>query len=186
MSRISGRNKLKKITLVIGGCKSGKSRLALRLAEKLSARRIFIATCVPFDEELKERVARHKEERDGTWTTVDVPIHLPEAISGHDGKKTVLLVDCLTLWINNLLMASEDQRYIDDAVDKLIEALSAARCPVIMVANEVGAGIVPENRLARLFRDAAGVANQRIAALADEVIYLVAGIPMTIKGGKDA
>jgi adenosylcobinamide kinase / adenosylcobinamide-phosphate guanylyltransferase len=177
---------LKKITLVIGGCKSGKSRQALQLAGKSNSRRIFIATCVPFDAELKERVARHKEERDGTWTTVDVPIHLPEAISAHDTDNTVLLIDCLTLWINNLLMASEDQGFIDEAVEKLMAALSEARCPVILVANEVGAGIVPENRLARLFRDVAGVANQRIAALADEVIYMVAGIPMIIKGEKDA
>jgi adenosylcobinamide kinase / adenosylcobinamide-phosphate guanylyltransferase len=177
---------MKKITLVIGGCKSGKSRHALHLAEKGASRKIFFATCVPFDEELKERISRHKEERDGTWKTVDVPVELPEAIGAHDEEGAVLLVDCLTLWINNLLMASEDQRRIDENVTKLMAALSAARCPVILVSNEVGAGIVPENRLARLFRDAAGVANQRIAAQADEVIYMVAGIPMTIKGKKDA
>jgi adenosylcobinamide kinase / adenosylcobinamide-phosphate guanylyltransferase len=177
---------VKKITLVIGGCKSGKSRHALHLAEKGGSRKIFIATCVPFDEELKERIARHREERDGTWKTVDVPIELPEAIRAHDKENAVLLVDCLTLWINNLLLASEDRRHIDENVTKLMAALSVARCPVILVANEVGAGIVPENRLARLFRDAAGVANQRISALADEVIFMVAGIPMTIKGKKDA
>jgi adenosylcobinamide kinase/adenosylcobinamide-phosphate guanylyltransferase len=173
---------LKKITLVIGGCKSGKSCHALRLAEESGSRRVFIATCVAFDEELTERVARHKAQRDGTWKTVDVPIDLPEAISGHDGENTVLLIDCLTLWINNLLMVSEDQRAVDEAVTSLIAALSGTRCPVILVANEVGAGIVPENRLARLFRDAAGVANQRVAAAADQVIYMVAGISMTIKG----
>ena len=177
---------MKKITLMIGGCKSGKSRHALELAEKLNSRRIFIATCIPFDEELKERISRHQQERDETWKTVDVPINLPEAISAHDGNNTVLLVDCLTLWINNLLMASEDQSYVDQNVEKLLQSLSRARCPVILVANEVGAGIVPENRLARLFRDAAGSANQRIAAAADQVIYMVAGIPMTIKGEKDA
>jgi adenosylcobinamide kinase / adenosylcobinamide-phosphate guanylyltransferase len=157
----------------------------MNLAQKSNSRKIFIATCVPFDEELKLRVARHKEERDGTWKTVDVPIELPEAILANDGENTVFLVDCLTLWINNLLMISEDQRYIDQNVERLIEALSAATCPVILVANEVGAGIVPENRLARLFRDAAGFTNQRIAALADQVIYMVAGIPMIIKGKKD-
>ncbi|MFH0729415.1 MAG: bifunctional adenosylcobinamide kinase/adenosylcobinamide-phosphate guanylyltransferase [Pseudomonadota bacterium] len=176
---------MKKITLVIGGCKSGKSHHALQLAQKRGSRQIFIATCVPFDDELKERVARHKAQRDGAWKTVDVPIDLPQAISDHDGENTVLLVDCLTLWINNLLMVSEDKHTMDEALTNLILALSGARCPVILVANEVGAGIVPENRLARLFRDAAGVANQRIAAVADRVIYMVAGIPMTIKGEKD-
>ena len=176
---------MKKITLIIGGCKSGKSRHALHLAEKDDSRKIFIATCVPFDEELKERIARHKTERDGSWKTVDAPIELTEAICAYDDEYAVLLVDCLTLWINNLMLTSEDPYHIDENVTKLVAALSAARCPVILVANEVGAGIVPENRLARLFRDAAGVTNQRIAALADEVIYMVAGIPMTIKRGKE-
>lgn len=177
---------MKRTTLVIGGCKSGKSRHALELAERGDFRKIFIATCVPFDEEMKQRVARHRQERDATWKTVDVPIELPEAIWAHDDAKTVLLVDCLTLWINNLLLASEDRQHIDENVEKLIDALYRARGRVILVANEVGAGIVPENRLARLFRDAAGLANQRIAAAADQVVFMVAGIPMTIKGEKAA
>jgi adenosylcobinamide kinase / adenosylcobinamide-phosphate guanylyltransferase len=177
---------LKQITLVIGGCKSGKSRQALALAEKINARGTFIATCEPFDAELKERVARHKAQRDASWRTVDAPIHLAEAVSTCSGTSEILVVDCLTLWINNLLLITEDETRISEHISQLLDALSTVSCPVILVSNEVGAGIVPENRLARLFRDLAGVANQRVAAIADTVIYMVAGIPMIIKGMADS
>lgn len=174
---------MKKITLVIGGCKSGKSRHAVHLADASGLRKVFIATCEPFDAEMRERVARHKAERDAAWISIDIPILLPEALSDHDDAHTVLLVDCLTLWVNNLLMASEEMSTLEEAISKLEVALSGVRGSVILVSNEVGAGIVPENRLARKFRDVAGILNQRIAALSDEVIFMVAGIPLTVKGG---
>lgn len=170
------------ITLVIGGCKSGKSRYALELAENYGFRKVFIATCVAFDEEMKQRVDRHRQERADTWQTFDVPELVPEAIFDHAGPGVVLLVDCLTLWINNLLLVSEDASMILSKVDALSLAVKSAPCPVILVSNEVGAGIVPENRLARLFRDVTGTANQRIAAVADRVVCMMAGLPIALKG----
>ncbi len=168
--------------LVIGGCRSGKSRYALELAEKISgSKRIFIATCMPLDDEMKERIDRHKKERDKSWTTIEVPVELSEVINEKSREGDVILVDCLTLWINNLLMETESTDIIYDRIQKLIIALEEAECPIILVSNEVGAGIVPENRLARLFRDYAGFVNQKVAACTDRVIWMVAGIPVVIK-----
>ncbi len=172
----------KKITFVIGGCKSGKSNCAVRLAETYRVRKIFVATSVPFDDEMKDRIARHQAERDDSWKTIDAPVSLPETIAEHGHEGNVILVDCLTLWINNLLMMDEDLDKVAGKVDRLTKALSLASCPIVLVSNEVGAGIVPENRLARLFRDAAGMANQKIAAVADQVVWMVAGISNVIKG----
>lgn len=175
---------MKDVTLVLGGCKSGKSRHALDLAEKHGDRRLFLATCVPHDDEMRRRVALHKQERSDTWRTIEVPLDLCESIAGHGNEGNVLLVDCLTLWITNLLMASENEAQILRQVDRLAEVLGLVSCPVVLVSNEVGAGIVPENRLARLFRDMAGIANQKIAAVSDRVVLMVAGIAVTVKGEK--
>lgn len=173
---------MKETTLVIGGCKSGKSRHALELAEEYGLRKIFMATCIPMDDEMKERVARHKAERDGQWRTLDVPTELPEAIAEHGKDGNVILVDCLTLWITNLLMQQANYGPVADRVAVLVEALAQATCPVVLVSNEVGAGIVPENRLARQFRDEAGIANQKVAAAVDRVVWMVAGIANVVKG----
>lgn len=175
---------MKKITFVTGGCRSGKSRHALALAEKFgNDQKIFMATCVPFDEEMKQRVARHQRDRAKSWLTLEVPIDLPEAIikNGTEGK--VILVDCLTLWISNLLMKAQEasESEINQSVNKLAQALETVPCPVILVSNEVGSGIVPKNKLARKFRDIVGMANQKMASCADAVIWMVAGIPVTIK-----
>jgi adenosylcobinamide kinase/adenosylcobinamide-phosphate guanylyltransferase len=170
------------ITLVIGGCRSGKSRVALETAAGIAGPRIFIATAEPFDEEMRARVKAHRAQRGSGWTTVEAPRELPEAVAAHAAAAGgVVLVDCLTLWITNLMLESEDASRMDDRVGRLVAALQESRAPVILVANEVGAGIVPENRLARLFRDAAGSANQAVAACADKVIWVVAGIPVRIK-----
>ena len=176
---------MNEITFVIGGCRSGKSRYALDLAGKLSEnKKIFIATCLPQDEEMRQRVARHQKDRGKTWITREVPIDLPEAVTQNSSQADVILVDCLTLWISNLLTKtqkiSEDE--VIESVDNLTRALQTVKCPVILVSNEVGTGIVPENRLARQFRDIMGMANQRVAACADGVIWMVAGIPVKIKG----
>ena len=173
---------MNKKTLVIGGCRSGKSSHALELAEKIPAdKKIFIATGVPFDKEMKQRIKRHQKERSKTWVTVETPIGLPEAINKNSPKADVILVDCLTLWVNNLLLENDDQENIDENIRQLTEVLDRSQCQVILVSNEVGAGIVPENRLARLFRDSAGLANQKVAACSDNVIWMVAGIPVKIK-----
>jgi adenosylcobinamide kinase/adenosylcobinamide-phosphate guanylyltransferase len=173
---------LKETILVIGGCRSGKSRQALELAEKISgSKRIFIATCMPLDDEMKERINRHKKERDKSWTTIESPVELSVAIKENSRKGDVILVDCLTLWINNLLMEIENPDVIDQRIHKLILAIEEAKCPIILVSNEVGAGIVPENKLARQFRDYAGFVNQKVASCVDRVIWMVAGIPVSIK-----
>ena len=172
------------ITFVVGGCRSGKSSHALRFAESTPAdRRIFVATCVPRDDEMRSRAANHQGERGGEWETLEVPETLAEAVADHSRPGTLLLIDCLTLWASNLLLADDDPQSIDRPLDELISALKGAAGPVILVSNEVGTGIVPENRLARLYRDMVGKVNQTVAACADRVILTVAGIPVAIKGG---
>ena len=172
------------ISLVIGGCRSGKSRHALEMAELFDARRhIFIATCDPRDDEMRRRVEKHRRERSRRWQTIEEPLALPESIDTHASAEAVLLVDCLTLWISNLLLHFADS-FPDELslrVDRLVRSLQGATGPVILVSNEVGAGIVPENRLAREFRDAAGAVNQQVAAVATKVVWMVAGIPNRIK-----
>jgi adenosylcobinamide kinase/adenosylcobinamide-phosphate guanylyltransferase len=174
---------LNKITFIIGGCRSGKSKYALDTAQQMpGGKRIFIATCLPKDDEMKQRIARHQEQRSQTWTTVEEPVHLHEAITKFSPKATVILVDCLTLWVTNIMLEAGNEKKIEGHVSKLIHALAAADCPVILVSNEVGTGIVPENKLARQFRDVMGQVNQDVAHYANEVVWMVAGIPVTVKG----
>ncbi len=171
----------KNVTFVMGGCRSGKSSYALKLAEQIpGTEKIFIATCIPHDEEMKDRVERHRKERSSLWKTLEIPVLLSEAIRKND-RNDVILADCLTLWISNLLMETNELEEITGHIENLAETLESVRCPVILVSNEVGTGIVPENRLARLFRDAVGFANQQVAASSDKVIWMVAGIPVTVK-----
>lgn len=174
---------MNKTVFVLGGCRSGKSSYALEMAQRTSENKnVFIATCIPHDEEMKSRVNRHRQERGRQWQTVEAPVALPEAIDGLNGQADLILVDCLTLWISNLLMENQDSEFIQDQVQRLTRAVKAAVCPVILVSNEVGAGIVPENKLARLYRDLVGSTNQAVAECADQVVWVVAGIPVTIKG----
>ena len=172
---------MKETVLVIGGCRSGKSSHALYLANQIPRQKIFIATCTPHDKEMEKRVLLHKKQRSRAWSTLEVPVRLPEEISKNSRKENVILVDCLTLWISNLFLENNDQGNMDGHIGKLIQSLEKAECPIILVSNEVGTGIVPENRLARLFRDAAGFTNQKVAACADKVIWMVAGIPVGVK-----
>ena len=172
------------ISLVVGGCRSGKSQYALKIAEKVDAnRQVFIATCQPYDDEMRERIEKHRQQRSDAWLTVEAPLELPEAIGAYTAPDTVVLVDCLTLWISNILLQPDHTRDggVETQTGRLVEALSDANGPIILVSNEVGTGIVPENRLARLFRDTAGAVNQQVAAVAGSVIWMVAGIPVTIK-----
>ena len=176
---------MKEIVLIVGGCRSGKSRYALELATQAAGRnRIFIATCMPGDKEMEERVRRHKKERNQSWTTLEVPVLLPEAVDEHGRQGNVIVVDCLTLWLSNLLPEINNMEEIEVHIKRLTQSLEASQCPVFLVSNEVGSGIVPENRLARMFRDVAGFANQNVAACSDMVIWMVAGIPVTIKESK--
>lgn len=169
-------------TLVIGGCKSGKSKFALNLANNISAtRKIFVATSVPTDLEMKERVLAHKREREESWLTIEEPVLVPEIIEEYSSKTDVILIDCLTLWISNLLFKDYGKEKIFGYIQQLVNSVKNTECPVILVSNEVGAGIVPENKLARLFRDIAGIANQEIAKEVASVVWTVAGIPVNIK-----
>lgn len=165
--------------LVLGGARSGKSRHAQRLAEAWPGDPVFLATAQAFDDEMRARIARHRADRDARWRTVEVPLDLPRAIRAEDGAARVLLVDCLTLWLSNLLLAGADP---DRAADALAAALAAARARIVLVANEVGFGIVPDNALARRFRDAAGMLNQRLAAVCDATDLVVAGLPLRLRG----
>lgn len=174
---------MKEITLVIGGTRSGKSRFALKLANEYeNTQKIFIATCVPKDEEMKKRVERHKKDRGEDWRTVETEILLPEAVSGKSDKGRIIVVDCLTLWISNLMLGQEEQDGMEKGVQRLMKSLKESVCPVILVTNEVGTGIVPENPMARSYRDAVGMVNQLVAKTANRVVWMVAGIPVVIKG----
>ena len=174
---------MNEIIFVIGGCRSGKSSHALQTAEKMPGRRkIYIATCVPQDDEMKQRVAKHQKERNQRWLTVEAPLHLSEAILANSAKADVMLVDCLTLWVSNLLMETEDEKQLEKMMAQFIGTLEKATGPIVVVSNEIGTGIVPENKLARQYRDLIGLLNQAVAKTAGKVIWMVAGIPVTVKG----
>lgn len=164
--------------LVLGGARSGKSRHAEALVRAMPGPWIYVATAEARDDEMAERIARHRQERGPQWHTVEAPRALAEAIETAPEGAPVL-VDCLTLWLTNVMLADED---VEAACRQLVETV-ASRCrPLVLVANEVGFGIVPDNALARRFRDHAGLLNQRLAAVVDEVILMVAGLPLTVKG----
>lgn len=170
------------ITLVIGGCRSGKSGFALDEANRIAgSQKLFLATSVPTDPEMDRRVARHQAERGGDWQTVEEPVEIHDIIETRSPTADVILVDCLTLWTSNLMAREKDESKIVEHTDRLVSALLNSRCPVFLVSNEVGTGIVPENALARQFRDLAGFVNQRVARAADRVVLTVAGIGVQIK-----
>lgn len=165
------------LTLLLGGARSGKSTHAEALIGKLPSPWTYIATGQAFDEEMRERIARHRERRGGDWRTVEAPLDLAGALAAvPDGKP--VLVDCLTLWLSNHMLADHDLAAETAALER---ALFPPRGHWFVVANEVGLGIVPDNALARRFRDEAGWLNQRIAALADRVLFMAAGLPMVLK-----
>ncbi len=172
------------ITLVIGGCRSGKSRFALTAANAVSGRRkIFLATSVPRDQEMTDRVQAHQAERGNNWITVEEPENIHACISAHADTADVILVDCLTLWLSNMMAAHMADKEIETRLEKTAQACFDASCPVFLVSNEVGSGIVPENPLARKFRDLAGHMNQFMADAADRVVLAVAGQALQIKPG---
>jgi adenosyl cobinamide kinase/adenosyl cobinamide phosphate guanylyltransferase len=168
----------RQLTLVIGGARSGKSRYAEQAVTAYPTPWIYIATSEPFDEEMRARIAEHRARRGKQWETVEAPLDLAGAIADAPATATVL-VDCLTLWLNNLLFKKRD---VDAEMHWLETSLASRRAPTVLVSNEVGSGIVPDNAEARRFRDLQGGLNQRIAARADRVVLLVAGLPMVVKG----
>lgn len=164
--------------LVLGGARSGKSRYAQGRAEDLPGELVYLATAQAFDQEMRERISLHRADRGARWSTVEEPLELAETITACSTPGTVVLVDCLTLWASNLILADRDTAA---ATDGLVQAVSGARGSVILVANEVGLGIVPDNALARRFCDIAGRINQEMAAAVNEVVMTFASLPLVLK-----
>jgi adenosylcobinamide kinase/adenosylcobinamide-phosphate guanylyltransferase len=179
MQQIQGN----RVILIIGGVRSGKSRYAQKLAER-SKRVTFVATAERRDdEEMREKIERHRAERPSNWTTLEEPLSLAQCVLSAEAASDVVLIDCLTLFASNLLEAHGDnleaaRRQVDD----LCAAIKSPSCTVILVSNEVGSGVVPAYALGRRFRDLVGEINQRVAAVADTVLFMVAGLPLALKG----
>ena len=164
--------------LVLGGARSGKSAFAERLVAETGLSRHYIATGRAWDDEMRARIAKHRDDRGNGWETHEEPLALAARIADVARKDRAVLIDCLTLWVTNLLLSGRD---IGAAAEELTAAMARARGPLILVSNEVGWGIVPENALARRFRDEAGFVNQRIAAAVHEVQLIAAGLPLRLK-----
>ncbi len=164
--------------LVLGGARSGKSALAEGLARETGLRRVYLATAQAFDAEMAARIARHRADRGEGWETVEAPLALAAALAAADRPGTVVLVDCLTLWLSNVML---DGRDAEAEATGLLVALDGMAAPVALVSNEVGLGIVPDTPLGRAFRDAQGRLNQRVAALCDAVAFCAAGLPLWLK-----
>ncbi len=171
---------IKEIVLITGGARSGKSRYAEERAFGLGPRLLYLATGEAGDEEMARRIAEHKKRRGENWITVEEPLDVEKALLAHQGKIDCVVVDCLTLWVSNLLIRRGEES-VKSAAKDLVDKLPHFDFHLLLVANEVGSGIVPDNALARQFRDLAGWANQCIGAVATEIILLVAGVPLTVK-----
>jgi adenosyl cobinamide kinase/adenosyl cobinamide phosphate guanylyltransferase len=169
--------KAENITLVLGGARSGKSRYAESLIASLPPPWIYVATAAAGDAEMAERIASHRARRGPNWRTIEATHNLDRVLA--DCKSDAVLVDCLTLWLSNLMLADGA---VEEEMTRVEKALSSATAPKVLVSNEVGSGIVPDYPLGRRFRDAQGIFNQRIAALADRVVLVVAGLPVALKG----
>lgn len=175
------------LIFILGGARSGKSGFALKLAESIKGKRLYIATAEALDYEMAKRIKKHKKERGNNWSTIEEPINISDVIKKNKGCDVILL-DCLTLWVSNLMhrearskgQGARGGRTLQKITD-LISACKKAKVSIIIVSNEVGLGIVPDNPLARQFRDIAGFANQKIADAAGEVYFMVSGIPLKIK-----
>jgi adenosylcobinamide kinase/adenosylcobinamide-phosphate guanylyltransferase len=167
---------MSRLTLVLGGARSGKSRFAESLARQHGGPRTYIATAEAFDDEMRQRIAKHREQRAGDgWQTIEATLD-PAAVLPREG---LALLDCVTVWLGNLMHHGRDLR---TEVSKLCATLEACPAEVILVSNEVGLSIVPENAMARRFRDEQGLANQALAAIADNVYFIAAGLPLKLKG----
>jgi adenosylcobinamide kinase/adenosylcobinamide-phosphate guanylyltransferase len=166
---------LPRLTLVLGGARSGKSRHAEELLAVAPPPWTYVATAEAFDDEMRERIAHHRGRRDERWRTLEAPLELAGTIRELTGPA---LIDCLTLWLSNVMLAGRD---VANEKKLLLTALASARGPIVVVSNEVGLGLVPETPLGRAFRDAQGRLNQKVAAAADRVLFMAAGLPLSLK-----
>ena len=172
----------KTVTLVLGGVRSGKSRWALEFAAR-AARVAFIATAQPLDAEMVEKIRHHREERPSHWHTFEEPLEVGRAITKHAAAFDVMLVDCLTVFVANIQgVADTDPMCATRRIEEFLEALRTLPASIVLVSNEVGSGVVPPYLAGRRFRDALGELNQRVAGIADNVVLLVAGLPLALKG----
>jgi adenosylcobinamide kinase/adenosylcobinamide-phosphate guanylyltransferase len=174
---------LPRLTLVLGGARSGKSRYAEGLVTALPPPWLYVATAEGLDDEMRVRIAEHKRRRGEGWDTIEVPLGLAETIGQYGGRHSVLLIDCLTLWLSNLMLAGRDPTA---ERTKLLQALTGSDKTIVVVSNEVGLGLVPENALARRFRDEQGRLNDEVAAIADHVVLMTAGLPLVVKSAAAA
>ena len=166
------------ITFVIGGARSGKSGFALQKASLHPGRKAYIATAQALDAEMQERIRKHQEERPAEWEAFEEPVNIATIIKEIHGRYDVILIDCLTLWLSNLILNNND---VEKEFSSFQSSLSGINSNLFIVSNEVGLGIVPDNPLSRKFRDLAGLLNRKIAAISDEVYLVTAGIPLQIK-----
>lgn len=179
MDHTKDQEKLPRIVFVLGGTRSGKSAYAETVLERLGKQKVYIATAQAFDDEMTSRIVLHRERRKfGQWRDVEAPYDLAASL-GQVAASEAVLIDCVTLWLSNHLLAEHD---LDAVIEELAAALDRHPGDVVIVSNEVGQGIVPENKLARQFRDAQGRLNQRLAALADCAVLVAAGLPLCLKG----
>lgn len=173
---------MKKKILITGGCRSGKSRFALNYANQHFSEKLYLATCEVLDEEMARRVEHHKKMRGPEWQTVEEPVEIVDKIRQHGNVAEVILIDCLTIWLSNLLIKWDNDLRTMEETDRLIHIIKESQTSFILVSNEVGMGIVPADPLGRRFRDLSGMMNQRMAEIMDTVIFMVSGIPIFLKG----
>ncbi len=169
------------LIFVTGGCRSGKSQFALDYANQHFHKKLYLATAEAFDEEMAKRIEDHKKKRGLDWQTVEEPIKVADAIRQHANHTEVILLDCITLWLSNLLMRQKSDHEVMNEVSTLIDTVKQGQSSFIIVSNEVGMGIVPVESLGRRFRDLAGMANQKIADVAQTVVLMVSGMPVFLK-----
>lgn len=172
----------KELIFITGGCRSGKSRYALDYANGHFTKKLYLATLEVLDEEMSRRVEEHKKMRGDEWITVEEPIEVVKRIEQYQKKIEVILLDCLTLWLTNLMLRGNDDSRILNEIDRFTSVSKEIQSSLIVVSNEVGMGIVPVDPLGRRFRDISGMANQRIASVSEKVIFMVSGIPIFLKG----
>lgn len=165
-------------TLVLGGARSGKSAFAERLIGEMSLTKVYLATATPGDDEMQARIAQHRKQRGEGWVTIEEPLALVDTLTRESTIGRVILVDCLTLWLSNLMMAERDPEV---EAKRLVRFLDVSRYPIVFVSNEVGLGLVPETPIGRAFRDAQGRLNQTIAAAVNNVAFVAAGLPLWLK-----
>ncbi|MDH4162519.1 MAG: bifunctional adenosylcobinamide kinase/adenosylcobinamide-phosphate guanylyltransferase [Nitrospirota bacterium] len=172
---------MSKLIFITGGARSGKSAFAEKLAGEITGKRAYLATAQALDAEMVERIEHHRKRRGGAWDTFEEPLAIAELVGKLAGRYSVVLLDCLTLWLSNVMARRSKDDEVRESIDELAAALRSHDGTLLVVSNEVGLGIVPDNALVRRFRDLAGIMNQRVAAAADEAYFVAAGLPVKIK-----